>query len=600
CYMLYNGISHDETPGATGYTPEGDVAGNSGNVAVSSVMSTSARSHIELWMSGPFHAIGVLRPNLRSTGFGKCENPSTPVWHSGATLDVIRGLASAPRPADPILFPGNGTTTNLDRFVVESPSPLTYCNWSGPAGLPIIAMMPEAATNPSASLVGPDGQPVEVCVLSASNTSGVAQQILQGDNAVIIVPRTVLGQGTYSVVANTSARNVSWSFTVDSAAAAGVPVPVTVAQPTSSAIGFAPLSPARIVDTRNSTGAARLAAGTVTRIQITGLGGVPASAKAVLANVTVTGPSGSGFLTMWNCSATQPDVSTLNFSANETVANAATIPLDGNGQLCAYSNMSADLVIDVGGYYAAGATGRYTPIAPVRLMDSREGRGTSARLAAGQVVELPVTGLAGVPTSAKAVALNVTGVGPSSDSFITVFPCGEMPPTSSLNPAAAKATPNMVIAQVSAAGTVCFYASTDIDVLVDVVGYVSPTGKKFTPSAPFRFTDTRDSNRTEIHAGQAGTRLTPNQTLVVQIAGVRGVPAAAKAISANLTVVDAANSGFVTAWPCGETPTTSNVNYETAAAVANAAELPLSAGGAICILSSSYAQVIIDVNGWWS
>ena len=128
CYMLYNGISHDETPGLPGYTPEGDVAGNNGNVAVSSQINTSARSHVELWMSGPFHAIGILRPNLQSTGFGKCDMDSTPTWHSGATLDVIRGLGSAPRPSTPILFPGNGTTTHLDRFVVESPSPMTYCN----------------------------------------------------------------------------------------------------------------------------------------------------------------------------------------------------------------------------------------------------------------------------------------------------------------------------------------------------------------------------------------------------------------------------------------------------------------------------------------
>jgi hypothetical protein len=152
CYMLYNGISHDETPGLQGYTPEGDVAGNSGNVAVSSAINTSARTHIELWMSGPFHAIGVIRPNLRTTGFGRCDIATTPTWHSGATLDVIRGLVSAPRPADPIVFPGNGTTTNLDRFVTESPSPMTYCNWTGTAGLPIIAMMPEAATNPSARI----------------------------------------------------------------------------------------------------------------------------------------------------------------------------------------------------------------------------------------------------------------------------------------------------------------------------------------------------------------------------------------------------------------------------------------------------------------
>ena len=599
CYMLYNGISHDETPGLQGYTPEGDAAGNSGNVAVSSQINTSARSHIELWMSGPFHAIGILRPNLHSTGFGKCDMASTPTWHSGATLDVLHGLGNDPRPANPILFPGNGSTTNLDRFVVESPSPMTYCGWTGSAGLPIIALMPEAANNATASLVGPDGHPIDVCVLSAANTSGVAQQILQGDNAVVIVPRTILAQGTYAVAAGTSARNVNWSFTVDSAAALGNVTPVPAAEPSAPATGLAPLEPARIVDTRFSVGASRLAAGVMTRLQVTGRGGVPADATAVLTNVTVTGPTGSGFLTMWNC-ATQPEVSTLNFSAHQTVANAATIPLDSSGYLCAFSSVSADLVIDVGGYYSTSAAGRYTPVSPVRLMDSRAGIGTPARLIAGQVVELPVAGVAGVPTNASVVALNVTGILPTVDAYITAFPCGSMPSTSSLNPAAGRVTPNLVMAQVSPAGTVCFFANTDIDLVVDVVGYVSPgASNRFTPSTPFRFTDTRDT-RPDASAGQGGTRFASGQTLVVQIAGMRGVPAAARAISANLTVVDANDRGFVTAFPCGEVPTASNVNYELATAVANAAELSLSASGAICIYSSNSAHVIIDVNGWWN
>jgi uncharacterized protein YkwD len=601
CYMLYNGISHDEVPGLMGYTPEGDVAGNKGNVAVSSLINTSSRSHIELWMSGPFHAIGVLRPNLQSTGFGRCDLASTPTtWHSGATLDVIRGLTSAPRPADPIVFPGNGTTTSLNRFVTESPSPMTYCNWTGSAGLPLIAMMPEAATNANASLIGPNGQPIEVCVLSAANTTGVAQQILQLDNAVVVVPRTTLAEGTYSAAVGTASRNVNWSFTVDQAAVAGV-TPPSVALATSTPTGFAPLAPARIVDTRLAQGASRLAAGSVTHIQVSGMQGVPTNAKAVLANVTVTAPDGSGFLTMWNCSATRPEVSTVNFAANETVANTATIPLDSNGQLCAFSTASADLVVDVGGYYSTSATGRYMPISPVRLMDSRVGVGTPTRLAGGQVVELPVVGVAGIPNSATAVALNVTGVLPTLNAFITTFPCGAMPSTSSLNPAAGKVTPNLVMAQVSSRGSVCFFTNTDIDLVVDAVGYVSSSAtNRFTPSAPFRFTDTRDNYRIEVNAGQNGTALAANQTLVVQIAGVRGVPAAARAISANLTVVDATDRGFVTAWPCGDLPTASNVNYEVAAAVANAAELPLSSSGAICIYSSSSAQVIIDVNGWWS
>ena len=600
CYMLYNGISHDETPGSPGYTAGGDVAGNSSNVAVSSQINTSARNHIELWMTGPFHAIGVLRPNLQSTGFGKCDLPSTPTWHSGATLDVLRGLGSAPRPAEPILFPGNGATTNLYRFITESPSPLTYCGWTGTAGLPIIAMMPEGANGASAALTGPDGLAIETCVLSAANTSGVAQQILQGDNAVVVVPRTVLAQGTHSVAVSTTARNVNWSFTVDQAAAIGIQA-APVAQPTSAPTGFAPLAPARIVDTRVSIGAMTLAGGISTRLQVAGLGGVSGNAQAVLANVTVTNPVGTGFLTTWNCSAARPDVSTLNFAANETAANTATIPLDSSGRLCAFSNMSTDLIIDVGGYYSASASGRYMPISPVRLMDSREGRGTPGRLAGGQVVELPVVDVAGIPTNASAVALNVTGILPTLNAFVTAFPCGDIPPTSSLNPAAGKVTPNLVIAQVSPAGTVCFFTNADIDLAVDAVGYVSSgANNKFTPSTPFRFTDTRDNFRVEVNAGQGGTRLAASQTLVVQIAGVRGVPASARAISANITAVDATNQGFITAWPCGELPMASNVNYEIAAAVANAAELPLSSSGAICIYSSSSVQLIIDVNGWWS
>ena len=311
-------------------------------------------------------------------------------------------------------------------------------------------------------------------MLSAENTSGVAQQILQGNNAVVVVPRTVLAQGTYSVSANTSARNVSWSFTVDPAAATGAIAPVSVAQPSAPATGLAPLAPARIVDTRSSTGASRLTAGIPARIQVTGQGGVPSDAKAVLANVTVTGPAGSGFLTMWNCSAARPEVSTLNFSANETIANAATIPLDGAGQLCAFSSQDADLVIDVGGYYSTSASGRYMPVSPVRLMDSREGIGTPGTAShPARSSSFRSSVLARIPSSATAVALNVTGILPNVDAFITAFPCGAMPPTSSLNPAAGKVTPNLVIAQVSPTGTVCFFTNTDIDLVVDVVGFVS-------------------------------------------------------------------------------------------------------------------------------
>ncbi|MEI8240869.1 MAG: CAP domain-containing protein, partial [Actinomycetota bacterium] len=91
-WMLYNGIAHYETPGTAFYTASGDEAGKTGNVAVSSDINATARSHVELWMTGPFHAIGILRYNLASVGFGMATSTTSPRWHSAATLDVIHGL----------------------------------------------------------------------------------------------------------------------------------------------------------------------------------------------------------------------------------------------------------------------------------------------------------------------------------------------------------------------------------------------------------------------------------------------------------------------------------------------------------------------------
>jgi hypothetical protein len=120
-------------PGLPGYTPEGDVAGNNGNVAVSSQINTSARSHVELWMSGPFHAIGILRPTSSRPASASAtwtrHRRGTAAQRSTCSAVSARHLAPAP---DPV--PGNGTTTNLNRFVVESPSPMTFCNWTGAAG----------------------------------------------------------------------------------------------------------------------------------------------------------------------------------------------------------------------------------------------------------------------------------------------------------------------------------------------------------------------------------------------------------------------------------------------------------------------------------
>ncbi|MFN8024115.1 MAG: CAP domain-containing protein [Acidimicrobiales bacterium] len=603
CYMLQNDIAHDEVPGKPGYTAEGDHAGNSGNVAVSSVYNTSDRSHIELWMTGPFHAIGIIRPELQRVGYGKCDSTTTPKWHSGATLDVLSGLGSDQARSNAVVWPGNGTTTNLSRFVVETPDPRVFCGWGGETvGLPVIAMMPEDVNGGvSASIVGPNG-PLETCAISELNTNGTAQAILDWDDAIVAMPRTPLTPGTYQVTVTSQARTVSWSFTVDPAAATGAVEPAPTASPSGPSVGFQPLAPARVVDTRDNLGATKLDAGVTKTIQIAGRGGVPAGASAISANFTVVGQSGGGYLTVWNCAATRPVVSTVNFSGGEVAPNAATIPLDGSGNLCVFSTTATHLVIDVNGFYGSSGTAKFTPVNPVRVMDTREGLGATGPLTDGRTVSLKVTGTAGVPEGVSAVTLNVTSTNSSLDGYVTVWACDdEQPLVSNLNPARGRVRPNLVVTPVAADGTVCLYTLNSTHLVVDVTGYLSGGSvRKFTPSAPFRFTDTRDRLRPEVNAGTGGSQLQAGQTLVVQIAGVRGVPSGAKAVSLNLTVTNAIAAGYITAWPCGDRPVVSTANYEAGTPVSNGAQLPLSAGGTLCIYSNQTAHVVIDVNGWWS
>lgn len=600
CYMLYNGISHDETPGAPGYTAEGDTAGNAGNVAVSSVYGTSDRSHIELWMTGPFHAIGILRANLQTVGYGKCDSTNTSPWRSGATLNVLSGLGAGPRPGTPILFPGDGSTTNLSQFVTESPNPLTFCGWTGQAGLPVIAMMPEAVTVAVSSITGPNG-PVQTCTLFSGNTTGAAKAILQGDNAVVVVPRAPLSPGTYTVNATTQSRNVTWSFTVDPAAANGVPAPAPTANIAGPASAFQPVTPFRFADSRISQRLTRLSGGVPKEIQVAGVGGLPTGITAISANFTVAESASDSYLTIYNC-GTAPEASTLNFGNGETMANAGVFPLSSTGDLCIVSPVDTHLIIDINGYFRSSSTQRYTPLPPTQVANTQTGLRASGRLPDDGTLHVGLfEGGTGVPGNATAVALNVTAVAPETEGYVTAYPCDvPQPYVSNINPRHIT-KPNLIVVPVAADGSVCLYTTKSVDLHVDVLGYFSTGGStRITPVAPTRVLDTRDVYRADLNGGTGGQRLAAGQTLTLQLGGQRGIPTAAKALSVNLTATDAVGGGFITVYPCGERPNVASAYFEAVSPVANGAEATLSSSGQLCVYASQSTNVIIDVTGWWS
>jgi hypothetical protein len=232
---------------------------------------------------------------------------------------------------------------------------------------------------------------------------------------------------------------------------------------------FGAVTPARALDTRAG---GRLGGGQVVAVTVGGRFGVPADAVAAVLNVTAADADTAGFVTVFPCASGIPDTSNVNFVAGRAVPNQVLVGLTG-GQVCITTNVPVNILVDVSGFYAAPpeGTGRFTAIAPGRLIDTRFG----AKPAARSVVVVATLGQHGVPLDATAVALNITVDGALGLGFFTVFPCASTPPdASSLNYVAGLTVANSVTVGVGQGGAVCVYTEASANVLVDVTGYYGP------------------------------------------------------------------------------------------------------------------------------
>jgi hypothetical protein len=241
------------------------------------------------------------------------------------------------------------------------------------------------------------------------------------------------------------------------------------------------LTPTRILDSRGSNGGwnAKLAAGTPQTLQVRGAGGVPATADAVIMNVTVTGGTANSFVTTYPAGAAVPNASNVNFAAGETIPNLVTVKTGTNGQV-AFANAvgAAHVIADVVGYFDPATGDPFHSLAPARILDSRgTNGGWNAKLGAGTPRTLQVTGAGGVPGSATAVIANATVTGGTANSFVTVYPAGAaVPNASNVNFGAGQTIPNLVAVKAGTGGQVAFANAVGAtDVIVDVVGYFATT-----------------------------------------------------------------------------------------------------------------------------
>jgi PKD repeat protein len=354
----------------------------------------------------------------------------------------------------------------------------------------------------------------------------------------------------------------------------------------------------RLLDTRNGTGApqAQLGAGGVLGLQITGNNNIPTTGiTAVVLDVTAANPTANSFLTVWPDGTTQPTLSTVNFQAGATVRNLVTVPVGANGKVDFFNNTgSTDVIADLEGVYSDSATqGVYgtdfsVPVQPSRVLDTRNGTGdgSAGQIGAGRSVTVGVNPQ-GTLSGATAVVLNVTVTNPTTAGNLTVYQSDlpSVPTEPNVSFSAGQTISNLVIVPVDFNDQISFFNATgSVDVTADIQGYYQfpPTGaptvtsSAFTPTPPTRIMDTRNGT-----GGVPTAPVGPNSDLVLQVAGVDGIPANVTAVDLNVTDVNPTASGYLTITATGGAGTTTNLHFGQGQILSDQVLVPVGPDGKI-------------------
>jgi len=444
--------------------------------------------------------------------------------------------------------------------------------------------------------VSPSGPPAPTGTVGFTSNgtpiSGCSAVPLSSQTAVCMTSTLALGTdaivATYSGDSNYTGSNGSTTQVVS-------PAPVV--------LQFLPLTPCRVVDTRNpdgTFGGPAITGNTFRSFPLSQTGnpcGIPSSALAYSLNVTVVPQTTLGYLTIWPSGQGQPIVSTMNSPDGRIKANAAIVPAGTpSGSVSVYVTNTINVILDIDGYFAAPTQGslQFYTLTPCRIVDTRNGQGQGT-LQAGVERDYSIAGTCGIPSDAAAYSFNVT-VLPASGGldYLTVWPKGETQPVvSTLNDNTGTVVANAAIVPAGSLNETAFYDhSKDTKLLDDVNGYFAPPGTdglSMYPLVPCRVLDTRQSAGQFIH-----------EKTVNVVGSACAPPSNAAAYIFNATVVPPGPMLFLSLWPDGETqPTVSTLNAQDGFITSNMAIVPTN-NGSIDAYAAALTQLILDISGYFA
>jgi parallel beta-helix repeat protein len=497
---------------------------------------------------------------------------------------------------------GAGFTDRASAQVTATDAPPTARLTASPQG----GYVPQVVTLDASNSTDADGTPIKTYRFDCGNGTVSTSQSLPLFDCNYASGGTFTAQVTVTDTAGLAATTTT-----------SVLVKPPVVLPPGGALHA--VTPSRILDTRTGNGAPKSPVppdGAVS-LQVTGRGGVSADGViAVVLNITVTQPTSGGYLTVYPAGAARPASSNLNFGAGQTVPNLVNVAVGSGGRIVIENHSAGWLHVigDVSGWFATpaastGPDGRYNAITPFRLLDTRQ----TAPIHQGQVLRLQVTGRSSggsaIPASGvSAVVLNVTITGPTTTSFVAVYPTQvSRPNTSTENFVRGQTIANRTIVPVGPDGAVNIYNSNGTtQVVVDVSGWYTNAsstagGATFVPlPVPRRLADSRPGGP------PPDSPWGPNMTRSVAVAGQSGVPLTNSinpptAVVANITATNADTGSYLTVFPGGTRPLTSDLNFGPGHATANLTVARLAADGSISVDNrAGRVDVIVDVFGWYA
>ncbi len=410
--------------------------------------------------------------------------------------------------------------------------------------------------------------------------------------ATLLLSSTLYGQQNAEVITHSHSVVSAANHKVSRETAAG----------SSAALQFIPVTPCRIADTRNPTGAfggPEMTAGQTREFNVPSSAcSIPTSAVAYSLNVTVIPDTVLNYLTLWPSGETQPVVSTLN-SDGRVKANAAIVPAGTSGGIDVFVYDQTQVILDIDGYFVpAGATSAlaFYPVTPCRVADTRNPAAPLGGpfLSAGTPRDFPVlSSSCGIPSTAQAYSLNITAVPHTVLNYLTAWPAGEAQPTvSTLNATTGAVTANAAIVPAASDGDISVFTYNDADVILDVNGYFAPPGSgglSLYTTNPCRILDTRSSSGT--FSGRLGVSIETSAC---------PSPAAAEAYVLNATVVPPGPLNYITLWPDTERqPLVSTLNAADGAITSNMAIVP-TVNGSVDAYAFDATNLILDTTGYFA